>query len=139
MQPDPRNAERPNLRVTATVVSLAAMLWITIAAELLFVVPQFERTFMDFQMRLPLAAEAIISCSRWCVKYAYVLPLPMAMVVAGVAASTWLIRHWLRRSWFAGLWCLAMLLVPAAIAFLIWLVCYLPMERLLEGLAAPNG
>jgi len=139
MQPDPRDAERPNPRVTTIVVILAAMLWMMIAAELLFVVPHFERIFMDFQMRLPLTAEAIIACSRWCMKYPYVLPMPMAMIVGGVAASTWLIRHRVRKSWLGVLWCLAMLLLPAGIAFLIWLVCYLPMKWLLEGLAGQKG
>jgi hypothetical protein len=32
-----------------------------------------------------------------------------------------------------------MLLVPAAIAFLTWLACYLPMEKLLDGLAGQKG
>jgi len=32
-----------------------------------------------------------------------------------------------------------MLLLPAGIAFLIWLVCYLPMKWLLEGLAGQKG
>jgi type II secretory pathway component PulF len=117
------------------VVVAAVMLWIMIVAWLVFVVPEFERIFADFKMRVPLGTDAIIACSRWCMKYPYVLPMPLAMI----GVSTWLIRHRVRKRWLGGLWCLAMLVLPAGLAFLIWLLCYLPMERLLEGLAAPKG
>jgi type II secretory pathway component PulF len=139
MQPDSRDTGPPNPIVTGIVFLLAAILWIVIAAEMLFVVPEFERIFVDFHMRLPLATEAIIACSRWCVKYWYVLAMQMAMAAGGMAALTWLIRHRVRKNWLSSLWCLAMLLVPAAIAFLTWLACYLPMEKLLDGLAGQKG
>src|SRR5258708_5228873 len=139
MQPDQREAAQPNLIVTGVVFLVAAILWIVIAAELLFVVPQFERAFMDFQMKLPLATEAVIACSRWCIKYWYVLAMQMAMIAAVMAALTWLVRHRLRKRWLSGVWCLAMLLLPASIAFLTWLFCYLLMEKLLEGLAGQKG
>jgi hypothetical protein len=135
MQPDARDAERPNPVVTTIVVVLAVTLWIAVVGELLFVVPEFERIFMDFHMRVPLATEAIVACARWCMKYPYVLPMPLAMI----GVSTWLIRHRVGKRWLSGLWCLAMLLLPAGIAFLIWLACFLPMEWLLDGLAAPKG
>jgi type IV pilus assembly protein PilC len=46
---------------------------------MIFIIPKFEKIFMDFKIKLPWITEALISTSRWFVKYWYVLPLfPLA-------------------------------------------------------------
>jgi type II secretory pathway component PulF len=115
------------------------LLWIVVLGELLLMVPLFEAVFVDFRMRLPLVTDAIIVCSHWCGKYWYVLVIQVPMIAAGVAVPTWLIRHHWRKGPLGAVWCFAMLLLPAAVAFLVWFGCYLPYEKLLEGLAAQKG
>jgi type II secretory pathway component PulF len=139
MHTNSAGADRPSLVTTVVVVVAAVLLWILVLGELLFIVPLFEAAFADFHLRVPQVTGAIIACTRWCTKYPYVLPMPLAIITTGVAVSTLLIRHQLRKGVLGAAWCLAMLLLPAVVAFLIWLGCYLPYQKLLEGLAAQKG
>jgi type II secretory pathway component PulF len=139
MHPVSADADRPSPITTAVVVVAAVLLWIVVLGELLLMVPLFEEVFVDFHLRLPLVTEGIIACSRWCSKYWYVLVIQLPVIAAGIALSTWLIRHLWRQRLLGVIWCLAMLLLPAAVAFLVWFGCYLPYEKLLEGLAAQKG
>src|SRR5437773_12215615 len=79
----------PSWAVTAVNVGLAILLWIVVAVLLIFLVPFVEKTFADFRMKLPDSTQAVISVSRWCVKYFYILPVPLGMIAVGVAASMW--------------------------------------------------
>jgi hypothetical protein len=139
MHSDSADADRPSLVTTVVVVVAAVLLWIVVLGELLFIVPLFEAVFVDFGLRVPQVTEATIACTRWCTKYPYVLPMPLAIITTGVAVSTWLIRHQWRNGVLGAVWCLAMLLLLAVVAFLIWLGCYLPYQKLLDGLAAQKG
>jgi type II secretory pathway component PulF len=40
---------------------------------MIFIIPKFEKIFLEFKMKLPDATELVIEVSRWCVKYPYVL------------------------------------------------------------------
>src|SRR5262245_18029354 len=42
---------------------------------MIFIIPKFEKIFADFKIKLPWITEALISTSRWFVRYWYVLPL----------------------------------------------------------------
>src|SRR5262245_31138316 len=42
---------------------------------MIFIIPKFEKIFLDFKLKLPWITEFLIACSRWFVKYWYVLPL----------------------------------------------------------------
>src|SRR5438034_4513418 len=42
---------------------------------MIFIIPKFEKIFLDFKLKLPWITEALINTSRWFVKYWYVLPL----------------------------------------------------------------
>jgi len=42
---------------------------------MIFIIPKFEKIFIDFKLKLPWITEALINTSRWFVKYWYVLPL----------------------------------------------------------------
>src|SRR5437773_1069161 len=47
---------------------------------MIFIIPKFEKIFVDFKMKLPWITEILINTSRWFVKYWYVLPLiPMVI------------------------------------------------------------
>jgi type II secretory pathway component PulF len=139
MKPQPADADRANPFITLIVVVVAASLWIAVAGVLQFVVPFYEKVFADFKLQLPAVSAAIIAVSRWCVKYPYVLPLPLGMVIAAVVISTLLIRHGTRRRLLAALWCLAMLALPVAVGLSIWLAFAVPLANLLDGLAGQKG
>ncbi len=133
------DTERPSTIVTIGVVAAAAVLWAVVLALFLFFVPAYERVFADFQLRMPYITVSVIAASRWCTRYLLIMPMELLVIVAGVAASTWGLRHLLHRRWLAHLWCLAMLLLPAILAMLIVLACYLPYAELMEALAAQKG
>src|SRR2546425_669400 len=42
---------------------------------MIFIIPKFEKIFLDFKLKLPWITEALINTSRWFVKYWYILPL----------------------------------------------------------------
>jgi type II secretory pathway component PulF len=111
----------------------SGLLWLIVSAMLLFAVPAYERQFVDFGLVLPWYTQALIACSRWCIKYAYIWPLPWVTLVVGVAVSIWLIR-WQRPA-LGALWFLAMAVLPGLVAFLIFVGCHLPWLDLLDGLA----
>jgi type IV pilus assembly protein PilC len=47
---------------------------------MIFIIPKFEKIFADFKLKLPWITEALISTSRWFVKYWYVIPIvPVAI------------------------------------------------------------
>ena len=61
---------------------------ITVAVAILtfimiFIIPKFEKIFLDFKMKLPYITELLIATSRWFVKYWYVIPIvPIFLIVA---------------------------------------------------------
>jgi type II secretory pathway component PulF len=134
MDPQPPDAPRPSVAVTAVIVAIAVLLWLAVIGELVFVVPIFEKTLADFKVRLPYSTEVVIAMSRWCVKYFYVLAMPYTVLAVCVAGATWAIRHLARKPKLALAWSALMLLAPALVALLIVLFCYLPYAALLEGL-----
>ena len=42
---------------------------------MIFIIPKFEKIFLEFKMKLPYESELLISASRWCVRYWYVIAL----------------------------------------------------------------
>src|SRR5947208_2854715 len=51
-----------------------------LAFIMIFIIPKFEKIFIDFKMKLPWITEILINTSRWFVKYWYVIPLfPVAL------------------------------------------------------------
>lgn len=129
----------PSTIATIGVVAAAAILWIIVLALFLLFVPAYERVFADFQVRLPYITVSMIAVSHWCMRYLAIMPMELLVIAAGVAGSTWFIRHQMRRRWLAHLWCLAMLLLPTVPAAVIVLACYLPYAKLMEALAGQNG
>src|SRR6266404_5355254 len=112
MDADTSDHGRPSIAITAVIVGIAILLWLVVPVLLIFVVPSFEKTFADFRMRLPLSTEVVIAMSRWCVKYFYILPMPLGMIAVGVGAPTWLIRHLVRKPRLGVIWSTLMLVLP---------------------------
>jgi type IV pilus assembly protein PilC len=63
----------------AVVISVAFLI---LSFILIFIIPKFEKIFVDFKLKLPFVTEMLISTSRWFVKYWYCLPLiPILFIV----------------------------------------------------------
>jgi type IV pilus assembly protein PilC len=61
------------------VVSVAVLI---LSFIMIFIIPKFEKIFLEFKMKLPYLTEVLIAASRWFVKYWYVIPIiPVAIVV----------------------------------------------------------
>ncbi len=61
------------------VISVAVLI---VSFIMIFIIPKFEKIFLDFKMKLPYLTELLIATSRWFVKYWYVLPVvPIAISV----------------------------------------------------------
>lgn len=49
---------------------------------MIFIIPKFEKIFLEFKMKLPYLTELLIAISRWFVRFWYVIPIiPIAIVV----------------------------------------------------------
>ena len=49
---------------------------------MIFIIPKFEKIFLEFKMKLPYLTELLITISRWFVRFWYVIPIiPVAIVV----------------------------------------------------------
>ena len=49
---------------------------------MIFIIPKFEKIFLEFKMKLPFLTELLIAMSRWFVRFWYVIPIiPIAIVV----------------------------------------------------------
>jgi len=47
---------------------------------MIFIIPKFEKIFLDFKLKLPWITQTLIDTSRWFVRYWYILPLiPVAI------------------------------------------------------------
>ncbi|MSQ93100.1 MAG: type II secretion system F family protein [Gemmataceae bacterium] len=61
------------------VISVAVLI---VSFIMIFIIPKFEKIFLDFKMKLPYLTEVLIATSRWFVKYWYVIPvIPIFLVV----------------------------------------------------------
>jgi len=70
------------MRLLYPLLILAIMASVTMFM-MVFIIPKFEKIFLDFKMKLPYATELLIAASRWFTKYSFV---PMMFWLALVAA-----------------------------------------------------
>src|SRR5215831_17755239 len=65
-------------RVTGAMIYPCVVILVAVAILsfiMIFIIPKFEKIFLDFKLKLPWITEMLINTSRWFVKYWYVLPL----------------------------------------------------------------
>lgn len=51
-----------------------------VAFLMIFIVPKFEKIFLEFKMRLPYATELLMASSRWCLEYPLILLVPLLAI-----------------------------------------------------------
>ena len=116
--------------LTVILISLAGVAYLISVAELMFVVPRFERVFLDFKLKLPLSTEWTISVSRFAVKYWY-LPVLVFPIAVGVIFS-WMRYRIGNRVLLVIFGSLFVVLLVANV--FLWISLILPERALLEGL-----
>jgi type IV pilus assembly protein PilC len=63
-------------------IVVIAVALIIVSGIMIFIIPKFEKIFLDFKMKLPYLTELLIATSRAFVKYWYIIPVvPIAIVV----------------------------------------------------------
>jgi type IV pilus assembly protein PilC len=70
-------------RITGAMVYPCVVISVAVAILtfiMIFIIPKFEKIFLDFKLKLPWITTALMDTSRWFVKYWYVIPLvPIAI------------------------------------------------------------
>ena len=126
---------RASLAVTLLLVGVWFLFCLVFVAQLLFVVPSFERQFEDFRMRVPFVTEMAILASRFAWKY-WFLWIPALILAAGLAGwLSYLVRHRSDRRWLGAAWFVLLMGMPLIANATVWGSMWVPMRRLHEGLA----
>ncbi len=124
---------RPPIAPLVWGVGVPFLLWACLCAGLVFVVPAYKRTFMDFGMRLPAGAEATIAIADWVANYWYVLILSVPFLFAPDVVIVLLLWGSGHRT-LGRLWSALMIAMPIVAAVLVAVSIYLPWAKLHEAL-----
>jgi type II secretory pathway component PulF len=130
------STQPPRSPVAALVwgVVVPILLWACLCASLILVVPGYKRMFMDFGMRLPAGAEAVIDVSDWVANYWYILVLSIPFLFAPDVAIVLLLWHSGRRT-LVRLWAGLMIALPIVLGVLVAMSICLTWTKLNEGLS----
>jgi hypothetical protein len=104
-----------------TTIALGLVLWLAAIFQTLFILPRFEKLFLEFAIRMPLPTEAVMR-NAW-----RVVP---ACVVLAVAIPIAIRRRWA--------WLFALIRLPILVNLFLFLAYYLPYATLVGGLGGQN-
>jgi hypothetical protein len=134
----------PNLRqdpsaglLSATILSVFfhALMWLPFLLCLLLVVPKFKKIFEDFQMKLPLATETLITLSDIALGLWFFLPLPLMLLLALDGAIVYALRRRSSTAILAWLWSALWLMAAMAAMGVVVVALFQPLLLLMEGLS----
>jgi type II secretory pathway component PulF len=114
-------AKPASLAITVLLMVVSLLFCLTCLWLMIFVIPRFEKTFSDFQMRVSYHTELTINVSRHIVKYWYVLLIALVPVYGLVGFISYFLRHRTNRRVLCRLWFVMIILVPLAIQGLMFL------------------
>lgn len=129
-QPQTVNAAPRFVAWTVVLFLVACLAFLATLAELVFIVPGFEKHFLDFKMKLPFITELTISVSRFAVKFWY-LAIP-AIAVAGV--FSFIVRHRVESRMPSVVWFGLLFVIFLAANVVLWASLIVPTFELLEVL-----
>ena len=122
--------DRPSYVITASLVAIAVLLSLACWWQLLYIVPEFERTFEDFRMRLPYLTERMILASRIAVQFWFFV-MPSAFIVLVIVSwVSYVLRHRVGKSSVSTIWFVLLIGLPVAANGAVWLGLWLPYRRL---------
>jgi type II secretory pathway component PulF len=100
------NQKPVSLAITILLVTLSFSLCLAWFWQMVFVIPELERMFADFRIKVPARAQAIFDLSRFFVQFCTILLLFAVLIYAAIVYLSYHLRHrsarqGLRRLWFA--------------------------------------
>jgi type II secretory pathway component PulF len=128
---DSGGGTRPNIATRSIaiilLVGISQMLFLGWFGTMLFLVPGFERDFVDLKLKLPYATELIIAGSRWTVKYWYVAVAGLLFPGLGMScAISYLVRHRVSNGMWSVIWFGFLIGFPLIGHLLVWMGLFLP-------------
>jgi type II secretory pathway component PulF len=126
---------RQAARTTVRFVLLDAALWVIWLVGMLVAVSYMERTFRDYNLKVPAFTEAVLFVGRWLDTYWYLgLPaLPLWLALDGTVGYLLRSREGTRR--LGNVWSVIMFGLPLLAILCSFLSLWLPLLRLQEGLS----
>jgi type II secretory pathway component PulF len=133
------NESPPNppasLAITILLVVLSLALCLAWIWQMVFVIPEYERLFHDFRIRVPALTEATISYSRVFVKFWYILvPFTLFIAYPAIGYVSYHLRHRSNQRGLSWLWFLLIIGLPLAVQTITLLAVLSTQATLMEGL-----
>ena len=111
-----------SIAITILLVGISLLLFLAWFGTMLFLVPGFERDFLDLKLKLPYVTELTIAGSRWTVKYWYVAVAGLGMI----GAISYLVRHRVGNGMWSVIWFGFLIGFPLIGHLFVWMSLFLP-------------
>ena len=117
-----------SLAITILLVVLSLALCLAWIWQMMFVIPEYERLFANFRMRVPAFTQATINFSRFFVKYWYILVFFTLFIAFPVIAYvSYHLRHRSNQRGLSRLWFVLIIGLPLAIQAITFLTVFTPL------------
>jgi lysylphosphatidylglycerol synthetase-like protein (DUF2156 family) len=123
-------------RIASTLlVVVGGLVWLLVAAILVFVVPKFHHVFKEFDVALPPLTQLLLSAGQTIANYAYAFALVWFGVVAGLAIWSGLAGS--RRAWWlAGIFAIIAIIATSVLVPLMVIGLFQPLVQLIQSVGA---
>lgn len=132
-EPSPNQPPSPAITILLVILSLALCLaWIW---QMVFVIPEYERVFAEFRVRVHGLTEATINASRFFVQYWLILVF-IALFIAypGIGYVSYHLRHRSNQRGLSRLWFVLIIGLPLAVQTITLLAVLTTHGNLLDNL-----
>jgi type II secretory pathway component PulF len=130
------NQQPVSLAITILLVTLSFALCLAWFWQMVFVIPEFDRMFADFKIKVPALTQATISCSRVFVKFWYVLvPFSLFIVYPAIGCVSYQARHRNKQRGLCRLWFILIIGLPLVVQTITLLAVLSTHATLMEGLS----
>jgi type IV pilus assembly protein PilC len=120
----------PSLTITILLVILSLALSLAWIWQMVFVIPELERTFTEFRIRAPAFTQATFDASRFVVSFWYiVVPFVLLVIYPAIAFVSYYLRHRSRRRGLSRLWFVLIIGLPLAGQAITLLSVLIPIYR----------
>src|SRR5262249_55031706 len=104
-----------SLAITIVLVILSLALCLAWIWQMIIVIPEFDRVFAEFRMRVPVFTQVTIDCSRIFVKFWYILvAFTLFIAYPAIAYVSYHLRHRSNQRGLSRLWFVLIIGLPLA-------------------------
>jgi hypothetical protein len=129
-----RDLRRSAWGITLVRLAVHGLFFAVVGAGLLTAVSRFRKVFEDFQMKLPLISEVVISIGDAVLQFVFLVPPALVVLLAVDGAILYWLQYGgqrgLARTWFYLVFLFVFALVAVAVVAL-----FMPLIELMEGLS----